>query len=398
MYRHLFTSFPFPGMFFPRLAILCGLFWGYAVSAKSPADSVRRVHAVHAQAWNLVYSSPDSAARLAQEVLDFAGSGCLTEQADAYFIKGLYMAFLGRFSDVHALAEDISRVAYVADQPLQGPAFLLHGIAYRHQYMPSKALEALSMSINYAIIAEDGRTLASALNEIGEVMLQQQQPAIALKYFQLAADEARGGNAARVQAQALHNIGRVYATQGDDALALNFALQGLRLRREINANADLSASYALVVRVYVLRKDFVNAEKYISFAIKHDSSYRFGPSLAELYLLKAQILDGRKHKAEAITYYERAASTAGWCGDDVTQAHCFDRLAELYKGQKEYQEQYLRLSKDLRGSLSTSLDLTSLIRADERMMRMLGMPGDQARANAGNAAAPGNGGRTTTHR
>ena len=94
-------------------------------------------------------------------------------------------------------------------------------------------------------------------------------------------------------------------------LALIFALQGLRMRRDINANADLSSSYALVVRVYMLRKDYANAEKYITHAIKHDSTYRFGPSLAELYLLKAQILENRKQKAAAIGYYERAASTGG---------------------------------------------------------------------------------------
>ena len=79
------------------------------------------------------------------------------------------------------------------------------------------------------------------------------------------------------------------------------------------------------------------------------------------------------------------------------QSRCFERLAELYKGQKEYQEQYQRLSKEIKATLNANLDLAALMRADERVMHMLGMPGDQARAGAGAPGAAGSAPSRTTH-
>ena len=178
-------------------------------------DSVQRVRTMHDRAVSLMYSFPDSAARLAQELLDFAGSGSPLEQADAYFIKGQYLIFQGRFPDVHTMSDHIARIGYVYDQPVLARAHLLHGIAFRHQGMVAKSLEELALAINQSVVSEDNATLAAALNETGEVMLQQQQqPSLALKYFELATDEARGCNATRVHAQALHNTGNVHVRMG----------------------------------------------------------------------------------------------------------------------------------------------------------------------------------------
>lgn len=374
-----------PGSILARIAIFSGLFWAWQVLAMTPADSAERVRIIHAKACNLMYSAPDSAVRLADELLDFAGSGCPLEQADAHYIKGLYLVFQGRFADVHIVADKIASIAYVHDQPVQDKAHLLHGIAYSHQHQPAKALESLGLALNHAIIAQNGAIEAAVLNEVGETMRSQQQYQTAMKYFQLAAEEAKKCDAQRTLAQALHNIGTIHAQNGDPSLALNFALQGLRLRREINANSDLSSSFALVVRVFLIRKDYNNAEKYIAHAIRQDSLYRFGPSLAELYALKGEILEYKKQKTGAIACYQRAASTAGWCNNELLQAHCFARLAELYKGQQEYQQQYERLRADLKNTQPQLLDAATLVSADTRLMQMLGVPNEvqQARENNG---------------
>jgi len=268
------------------------------------ADTVR-LKAIQGLAWSLMYSNPDSTARLAKQAIAFAqkiGSRKWEGKAwntlgGTYHVKGAYPAALSNYQKaITALQES---------NDLKGVAALYNnfGLIYREQGNNPKALTYYEKYLQLGETLKDNDILSSAYNNLGTLYSDQANYSRALEYYRKAFDTAEQLNDRYGLAIAHNNIGSVYFTQSLYTNALEEYQKSLAIRQEINDLRGVGLMYNNIGLIYKDQRDYDQALTYFQEAIKIQEQLEDLPGLTSTYYSLGTLFLEQKSFSKA----------ASWC-------------------------------------------------------------------------------------
>lgn len=259
----------------------------------SQTDSVRTV-AYDGYIWgNILYSHPDTAYLMAEELIAFGiEKNYLRAQAAGYNIQGATWFLRGNYP---------------------------------------KALDHYTRSLEIQEQRGDLRGISACLNNIGLIYVNQGYYPKALDFYTrgLKIDEQIGDQ--KGMAQSLNNIGIIYNNQGDYPNALDYYSRSLKIKEEIGDLKGVAASLNNIGIIYQDQGNYTRALDYHTQSLKIKEQVGdmmgMGPSLHNLGIVH----DMQGDYASALNYYNQSIAIKEQIGDQVGIAQSLSKIGIVYK-------------------------------------------------------------------
>jgi tetratricopeptide (TPR) repeat protein len=190
------------------------------------------------------------------------------------------------------------------------------------------------------------RGYARSLTVVGNTYWYEGIYEFAQNYYMLAARYYKNIHDDVGLGQVYNNIGEVNKKLGDHEKALDYLIRSVNLRQQ---DSTLALSYYNIAEVYLMKKDYPEAEKYVRQSIA--LAAKFNDKRSEYYdhWMNARIQLATKSFPASIPEFEKAVN--GWreSGETRNLIQVYHDLAEAYRthGEIEKASQYLRLAIDL---------------------------------------------------
>jgi len=295
-------------------------------------SKIAQVDALNAQAWEIKYSEPKQAMRLAEEALALAQSeNYLKGIAYSLRNKSALLAMFSQYSEALTVSlEAVERFTEIND--ISGKASMLNilGNIYTDLSDYEKALYYYDQSMTlyegiddksgeittimnigsiYQQLGEHDRALgyfleslsinqtlknqdieASVLNRIGEVYVAMGKAKQALEYFRKGLTVAEVAQLRRTETLLLLNLGKAYIALGDPENALSFMMQSVQFARELGDRRLEAESLSCVAALHRGLNDFKKAEQRFQQALSlaqeigaKDLEYSYHLALSEIF-------------------------------------------------------------------------------------------------------------------
>lgn len=188
------------------------------------SDSTRS-DAYHKYIWDgFLFSDPDSAFKLAEELLNF-----------------------GRVRNY---------------SKAQAKAYYLQGVSWHNRNNYPKAIDAYTNSLKIDQQIGDQKGIASSLNTIGLIYDSQKDYEVALDYYRKSLQICRVIEYSKGIANSLNNMGNSYFKQGKYKKALDYYNQSLTIRKQIDDKNGIATSLNSIGLIYENTGDYKNALDY----------------------------------------------------------------------------------------------------------------------------------------
>ncbi len=139
------------------------------------------------------------------------------------------------------------------------------GVSLRRLNYEREAIDYYLEALELSRAIKNKRSIAVALNGIGNVFVNIEQYDKAMPYFRealvLEINNKRGTN------YNLSNIGEVFMFQQQYDSALNYYYQALDIAKELNRKDNISVIYNCIGQLYQLKGDYSNSNNYYNLAI-----------------------------------------------------------------------------------------------------------------------------------
>ena len=235
------------------------------------ADSVRaNAYSIYIQ-FGFLYSNPDTAAILADELIAFGEKHAypkaqalgLRTKGGSYWLRSDYPKALDYYTRSLKIEEQLG------DQ--KGISFLLHnvGAVYNAQGDYPKALDYYTRSLKISEQLGDQKGINFSLNNIGTIYYFQGDYHKALDYYtrSLKISEQLGDQ--KGISFSLNNIGEIYHLQGDYPKALDYFARGLKISEQLGDQYGIAAlSLNNIGEIYHLQGDYPKALDYFARGLK----------------------------------------------------------------------------------------------------------------------------------
>ena len=228
------------------------------------ADSVRaNAYSIYIQ-FGFLYSNPDTAAILADELIAFGEKHAypkaqalgLRTKGGSYWLRSDYPKALDYYTRSLKIEEQLG------DQ--KGISFLLHnvGAVYNAQGDYPKALDYYTRSLKISEQLGDQKGINFSLNNIGTIYYFQGDYHKALDYYtrSLKIKEQLGDQYGI--SFSLNNIGEIYHLQGDYPKALDYFARGLKISEQLGDQNEIALSLNNIGRIYKDQGDYPKALRY----------------------------------------------------------------------------------------------------------------------------------------
>lgn len=297
------------------------------------ADSIR-LKAIQDLAWSLMYSNPDSTARLAHQAIAFAQKvgnrkwegKALNTLAGTYHVKGAYPSALAHYQKAITALQEAN--------DLKGVAALYNnfGLIYREQGNNPKALEYYIRYLQIGETLQDNDILSSAYNNLGTLYSDQANYSRALEYYRKAFDIAQTLNDRYGVAIAHNNIGSVYFTQSLYADALDEYQKSLAIRKEINDLRGVGLMYNNIGLIYKDQLDYVPSLEYFGKALQVQEQLDDKPGLSSTYYSLGTLFTEQKAFAKAADWCKKGLEVSEQIGALRPARNACNCLYLSYKG------------------------------------------------------------------
>lgn len=232
-----------------------------------------------------MHSQPDSAIRLADEMISYAKSaGNLSFQArgvylqgNSSYILGDYFKALSLFSKSEELYRTIGDLQAVAD---------IHnntGLVYKYLGDYVKALHYYQLSLDYKIKNNDVPGILLTHSNIGVIYNRQENYKAALRHFQMALGMLSSEDKLR-QAMIYGNMGNSYMDLGIYDTAQVYFTKATEIFDSLGYTKGLASAINNLGNLYSKKQDYKMAETYYfrSLAIKDSIGDVFGTSTSNI--------------------------------------------------------------------------------------------------------------------
>jgi tetratricopeptide (TPR) repeat protein len=234
------------------------------------SDSLR-VRAYRNYIWNgFVYSQPDSAFRMAEELLAFginknylkAQSLAYETQGVSWYVKSDYPKALDYFTRKLEIDKQISYQ--------KGIAATLNniGLIYSKQGAYLKALDNYTKSLQIEEQIGNQSGIALSLNNIGIIYNNLGDFENAFNYYNKSLMIKEQIGDLKGAAASLNNIGIIFQDQGDFPKALEYHFKSLKIKQEIGDRFGIAPSLTNIGTVYLNLGDFDKALDYHTQSLK----------------------------------------------------------------------------------------------------------------------------------
>ncbi len=234
------------------------------------ADSVRAKAFNSYIQFGFLYSKPDTAAILGNELIAFGKKKSnLNAQAlglrtigVSYWVKGDYPKALDYYSSSLKISEQLG------DQLAIGKLLSNIGSVYNVQGLYPKALDYYTRSLKISEQQGDQLGISSLLNNIGIIYHFQADYPKALDYYSkgLKIKEQLGDK--KGIAGFLNNIGEIYHIQNDYSKALDYYTRSLKIREQQSDQKVISTSYNNIGLIHKDQGDYTKALDYFNRSLK----------------------------------------------------------------------------------------------------------------------------------
>ena len=256
----------------------------------SKPDSMR-VKAFEDYIWEgFMYSDPDSASALAEEMLMF----CRTRNnkigealayntlGSSYVIRGNFAKALNYFDQSLAIMEDLNDVRG------QIASMGNIGVIYKNQGHYVKALEYYNRSLHLAEEINENVSYAAILNNIGRIYQIQNNLELAKQYYGRTLElDIKTGNRSGM-AGSLTNLGSIQAELLNYSTALELYDKALSIYRELNDKAGEGRVLNRMGLLYLNTEDLVKAGEYTDQALEIFTNLSDRSGIAVTRINKAQ--------------------------------------------------------------------------------------------------------------
>jgi signal transduction histidine kinase len=391
-----------------HLLLLSGLLFNLCLSAQVNIDSLygvwndvtkedsNRFFAMQTIAWNgFIFSRPDTAYILAQELIDLAEIKKNEKwNAKGIYIQGVSFNVRGDFEkaleyfqksasvsekidDYKGMANSIGSIGRINQDRGNFTEALLNyeeslklyekvddksniaitlgniGIVYYLQSNLSKTLEYYEKSIKIKEELGDKLGISRSLNNIGLVYIAQGNIPKTLEYYNKSLKISEEIGDKKLMANTYNNIGIIHHDQKNNSKALEYYLKSLKLREEIGNKSHIAASINNIANIYHDQDSLEKALEYHekSLKIKEEIEDKFGIS-ASLGNIGNIYLD-QENFPKALELFEKKMQLCQEIGDQEGLADAYNSIGNVYFNQKKlnkaevYSQKSLKLSKEL---------------------------------------------------
>lgn len=318
------------------------------------ADTTR-LKAIQDLAWSMMYSNPDSTARLAQLELNFAWKTnskkwqgkALNVFGGTYHVKGDYTAALNEYKKALVAFMDAGEMKSV------GAMYNNIGLIYREQGHSSRALEYYEKYRNIGEELKNDEILATAFNNLGTLYGDLGNYPKALEYYEHGLRLAEKLGDKMGMAVGNNNIGSVYYTAGKYTHALQCYQKSLAFRKEIADLRGIAAVYGNVGLVHKDQKDYSRALAYFQKAMEIQEKLHDKSGLATSCFNLGTISNTQKSYSKATEWCAKSLKISEQTGALRPALNACNCLYEAYKGLGEkgqalaWHERFVLLSDSL---------------------------------------------------
>lgn len=252
-----------------------------------------------------------------------------------------------------------------------GELYKIKGDIYRTTDNYIKALEELSISLDYYKKSRNSKGIASIHNRMGAAYRLQGKYPEALEHYFEALKDYQSIEFKQGISVTLNNIGIVYLYQKEYDKALDYYFKSLKLAQEANDEEGIGISYLNIGEIYHKKKDFNNAIDYylksliiakkkkdidvigvnyneigsiyteqnnlsqafifLNEALKNFIELESKSRQAECELNLGQYYNKANNPTEAINHYKRALNLANETGSKEIYSNALLKLSEVYE-------------------------------------------------------------------
>lgn len=283
-------------------------------------DTVR-ITALQDLAWSMMYSQPDSTARLAEMEKSFAvemGSKkwegkALNVLAGTYHVKGEYATALYYYQQSLAALQEAGELKSV------GALYNNIGLIFREQGHNLRAVEYYGKYLEIGEKLRDTSILASAFNNLGTVYSDQGDYPAALNFYKKGLECAIKSNDSSAIAIGYNNIGTVYFVQANYDAAIEQFLESQKLRERLGDRRGVAVVINNIGRLYKEQKRYTEAKAAFMHALEIQKYLGDRPGLASTYFSLGSTYNDAGKFAEALR----------WCEQAWTESEAIDALRPL---------------------------------------------------------------------
>jgi adenylate cyclase len=237
---------------------------------QSESDSIRSMAYGDYIWFGFLFSNPDSAFLLAQDLLRFGEIKKFNSaKSRAYQIMGVFSALKSDYPKALGFLEQSLTLSEEMGEKRQMSKVISNiGNIYRMLGNESKALENYQMSLKIFTEIGDLRGSANSITSIGVIYADRGDYLKSLEYFQrslrIHEDEGDKVNTANSTA----NIGENYYLLGDDVKALEYLLRSLKIYQEIGNTNGSSSTMANIGIIHSDQGNYNQALDYLKSSSK----------------------------------------------------------------------------------------------------------------------------------
>ncbi|MBN4062109.1 tetratricopeptide repeat protein [Bacteroidales bacterium AH-315-I05] len=373
-----------------KLIILFLLSGGNAYSQNPTIDSLEnviktvktdtgKINALHALAWEYIYSNPDTAFAISKNEYDLAkNKGLKKQMADAlntqggcFWIKGDYEKARERYLLAFQIFEDQYK-KMPAEESKKGMSNALNNIGLvchsegNYPVALNYFLRSLKLDKELLQQAEQNPNktkeqlkqaklgVAYSLNNIGEIYRAENDLRQALGYYQRSLRMFEALNNQEDISRTLNNIGTIYDERKAYRIALEYYQRSLKIQQKLDDKTAMSATLNNIGSIYQMQGDSacavkknVSCEAYYSKAMRHfvislvisrETNEKYGISNALNHIGKLHLQAGRVQ--QGIENCKKGLSIATEISHLELQKSACSCLSACYENSGDYQNAY----------------------------------------------------------
>jgi serine phosphatase RsbU (regulator of sigma subunit) len=212
------------------------------------------------------------------------------------------------------------------------------GDIYRSTDNYIKALDALSISMDYYVNLDDKKGIAGVRNRIGAVYRLQGKYPEALEHYFEALKEYQSINFGPGISVTLNNIGIVYLYQKEYDKALEYYFKSLKLGEEINDEESIGISYINIGEAYQKKKDYNKAIDYYLKSLIISKKLKDLDAIGVNYNEIGSIYTDQNNLQQASVFLGQALKAFKELGSKSRQAECELFIGRNYAKSKDLQQ------------------------------------------------------------
>jgi|AntRauTorcE11898_2_1112593.scaffolds.fasta_scaffold00875_2 signal transduction histidine kinase len=295
------------------------------------------------QCWDITYSHPDSAMRIAYSVLDISNKNDYDNGLfNAHNHLGILYDIKSNFDSSTAHYNQAILISKKAKDSLHLASALSNmGLTYWHIGNYYLALEYFYDALTiFEMHSPESSGMISVYNNIGMIYTELEDYDNAMLIFNKALKINEKLNDTLTQAAIYSNMGEVHKHRGETDKAYEFYEQSLSLKKEKGDNYGLSLTYTELTKLFLKQDSLDAARESLKKTFEYCELSGNKSQIAEAYLLTVALYEKKGETARPLRYSRMALNIAGEIKSHKLEYRSYKKMSELYAKQENYKRAF----------------------------------------------------------